>query len=131
MKWWIVCQCPVVPIRKPRNEHIGYGEGHGERVVEPIAVSVLTPPKRDTRVKAWPRSWSCWFASYQQRVETIFAVLSQVVAVKQLRVHSRWGQWTPFALATAAIFCDTQLFDFRQRQSIKMLFAKGQTIPFD
>ena len=66
------------------------------------AVSVLTPPKRDARVIAWPRSWGRWLASYRQRVETVFAVLSRAFAVQHLAAHSRWGQWTRFALVTAA-----------------------------
>lgn len=82
------------------------------------AVSVLTPPKRDTRVKAWPRSWRRWFASCRQRVETIFAVLSQVFAVKQLRAHSRWGQWTRFALATAAFNWGLWLNRFMRRPDL-------------
>lgn len=65
-------------------------------------VSVLTEPSRKTRQQALPSSWAKWFRGMRQAVETTFAVLCVVFAIKHLRAHSQLGQYTRLALATAA-----------------------------
>ncbi|MGB1288257.1 MAG: hypothetical protein ACPG7F_17095 [Aggregatilineales bacterium] len=64
--------------------------------------TILTPPKRDIRTALWSRSWGRWLSGMRQKVETCFAVLTQVFSIKRLNAHSRRGQQVRFALATAA-----------------------------
>ncbi len=66
------------------------------------AVQVLTEPSGKAQSAGLPRSWCHWFRGMRQAVETTFAVLCEVFAVKRLRPHSRLGQYTRVALATAA-----------------------------
>ncbi len=65
-------------------------------------VSVLTAPSRHAQHVQWPSSWAKWLRSLRQVVETTFAVLDDVFDLSALSAHSRWGQQTRFALATAA-----------------------------
>lgn len=66
------------------------------------AVNVLTEPSRHRHSAPLPRSWAKWFRGLRQPIETTFAVLWEVFDIKHLKAHSRWGQYTRLALATAA-----------------------------
>jgi hypothetical protein len=65
------------------------------------AVQVLTAPSRGTAC-LWSRAWSRWFKPLRQPIETVFALLSDVFALKRLHAHSLWGLYTRLALVTAA-----------------------------
>lgn len=64
-------------------------------------ISVLTEASRNLVSKQWSRNWEKWFRGLRQKVETTFAVLTTTFGIKRLNAHSRWGQITRFALATA------------------------------
>ena len=64
-------------------------------------VSVLTEPSRNAKGVVMPYSWRRWFRGLRQAVETTFSVLTTVFSIKNLNPHSRWGQITRVALATA------------------------------
>lgn len=64
-------------------------------------VSVITVPPANARA-AWSAPDCRWLASKRQIVETLFARLGSVFALKQLQAHSRWGQLTRLALVMAA-----------------------------
>lgn len=66
------------------------------------AVNVLTESARNLPPKHWQRSWEKWFRGMRQAIETSFALLTTVFALKHLNAHSRWGQLTRLAVATAA-----------------------------
>lgn len=64
-------------------------------------VQVLSAPSRGT-ASVWPRVWARWFKRLRQPIETVFALLSEVLSLKRLRAHSLWGLYTRLALATTA-----------------------------
>lgn len=61
---------------------------------------IAVPP--DNSQRPWSRPWKRWLRQHRQPIETVFARLQQVFAVKHLHVHSRWGQLTKLAAITAA-----------------------------
>lgn len=64
-------------------------------------VSVISAPPANAN-DAWSSQQRRWLASQRQIVETLFARLGTVFALKQLRAHSRWGLLTRVALMMAA-----------------------------
>ena len=62
---------------------------------------VIAAPPANTR-QAWSPHDQRWLASHRQIIETVFAVLDHVFALKRLRPHSRWGQSTRLAAIAAA-----------------------------
>jgi len=64
-------------------------------------VSVISAPPANAH-DAWSRQDRRWLACKRQIVETLFARLDTVFALKHLRAHSRWGQLTRVALVMAA-----------------------------
>lgn len=55
------------------------------------------PPDNSKQERPWTRPEKKWLASKRQIVETAFAILTDVFKIKQLRAHSRWGQYTRIA----------------------------------
>jgi hypothetical protein len=43
---------------------------------------------------AWSRPGCAWLSQHRQIIETTFAFLKDVFAIKHLQAHSRWGQLT-------------------------------------
>lgn len=65
--------------------------------------SVMTvPPDTAKAERPWSPAQKVWLASHRQIVETVFARLDQVFAIKRLQAHSRWGQYTRLAAKMAA-----------------------------
>lgn len=64
--------------------------------IEAITVPPANAPE------AWAVSWKQWLAHHRQIVETVFARLDSVFALKHLNAHSRWGQYTRVAAKVAA-----------------------------
>jgi hypothetical protein len=63
--------------------------------------TVITKPPHNER-RPWSPQWERWLSQHRQIVETVFALLGQVFAIKNLNAHSRWGQYTRIALKTVA-----------------------------
>lgn len=76
-------------------------------------INVLTEPPRNLLPMNWQLSWSKWFHGLRQVIETTFAILCDVFAVKVLKAHSRWGQLTRLAASFAAfnwgIYCNRSM----------------------
>lgn len=66
-----------------------------------FGAAVITVPPANAP-DAWSRADKRWHASKRQRVETLFAHLTEVFDLQRLRAHSRWGQLTRVALVMAA-----------------------------
>ncbi len=62
---------------------------------------VITAPVYNEQPN-WSPAWKRWLASHRQIIETAFARLEAVFAIKRLNAHSRWGQYTRIAAITAA-----------------------------
>lgn len=65
------------------------------------AADVLSVPPANSP-QAWNRPQQRWLVSHRQIVETVFARLDTVFALKRLQAHSRWGQYTRLAAKMAA-----------------------------
>ena len=63
--------------------------------------SVIAVPPANAS-DAWPPDIQRWLASHRQIVDTVFARLDMVFAMKHLNAHSRWGQLTRIAAKMAA-----------------------------
>lgn len=63
---------------------------------------ISVPPDNAPEASQWNAADRHWLASKRQIIETVFASLSAVFDLKQLRAHSRWGQLTRVAIMTAA-----------------------------
>jgi hypothetical protein len=50
----------------------------------------------------WTPDWKHWLAHHRQIIETVLAALDTVFGIKDLKAHSRWGQYTRIAAKTAA-----------------------------
>jgi hypothetical protein len=65
---------------------------------EQYQVEVITIPQDHVKTQTpWSPDWKRWLAQYRQPIETTFAVLVEVFAIKRLDAHSRWGQLTRIA----------------------------------
>lgn len=59
---------------------------------------VITVPQDHAKSQTpWSPRWKVWLAHHRQRIETTFAILVEVFAIKRLEAHSRWGQLTRIA----------------------------------
>ncbi len=67
-----------------------------------FGVSIVSEPAYNAQGVTLATSWRRWFRGLRQAVESTFAVLTEVFCIKRLNAHSRWGQYTRLALATAA-----------------------------
>ncbi|MFC1960856.1 hypothetical protein ACFLYO_09100, partial [Chloroflexota bacterium] len=63
---------------------------------------ISVPPPNATRARTWSRADKRQVRSRCQIVETVFACLTKVFSWQALNAHSRWGQYTRVAIATAA-----------------------------
>jgi len=63
--------------------------------------TVVSPPQPNEPL-AWPPAARSQFSRLRQIVETVFACLDTVFALKHLNAHSRWGQYTRVAAKMAA-----------------------------
>lgn len=63
---------------------------------------INVPPDNSKLQMTWSRSLKKWLASHRQIIETTFAGLTQCFGIKQLKAHSRWGQYTRIAAKTVA-----------------------------
>lgn len=66
------------------------------------ATVITVPPPNARNQTPWSPAWKVWLASHRQIVETVFARLDMVFAIKHLNAHSRWGQYTRLAAKMAA-----------------------------
>lgn len=62
---------------------------------------VITVPPANAP-DAWSQPDSAWLSRHRQIIETTFAFLKDVFAIKHLQAHSRWGQLTRIAAKCAA-----------------------------
>lgn len=66
------------------------------------AAVITVPPDNAKAEPPWSAAQKVSLASHRQIVETVFARLDQVFAIKRLQAHSRWGQYTRLAARMAA-----------------------------
>jgi hypothetical protein len=60
------------------------------------------PPHNVPNIQQWKTLSGPWLSRHRQIVETVFATLTHVFAVKRLGVHSLWGQYARLAAIAAA-----------------------------
>jgi hypothetical protein len=63
---------------------------------------INVPPANTVDESTWSPEWKRWLAHHRQIIETVFATLDTVFGIKDLKTHSRWGQYTRIAAKTAA-----------------------------
>ena len=63
---------------------------------------ISVPPRDAPDARHWTARDRHWLAQHRQLIETVFATLSDVFAVKQLGGHSDWGQSARLAAIGAA-----------------------------
>lgn len=61
---------------------------------------IISVPPTDTP-EAWTWQEKRWLATHRQKIETAFSVLDQVLGLKHLNAHSRWGQYARLAAKMA------------------------------
>lgn len=79
------------------------GQAWFEQWLHQYQACVLTlPPNNAPKAQQWKALSGAWLSRHRQIVETVFAILTRVFAVKRLGVHSLWGQYARLAAIAAA-----------------------------
>jgi hypothetical protein len=67
------------------------------------AAQVLAiPPANSDAASAWTRQDCRWHARLRQKIEGLYAIMTDVFGIKRLNAHSQWGQYTRLAAKAAA-----------------------------
>jgi|SRR5688572_2522166 hypothetical protein len=86
---------------------------------ECYGATVIARPRYNEKVR-WSKALVRWLRQRRQIVETAFAVLERVFAIKHLQAHSRWGQYTRLAAKAAAYNLGMWLNECLQRPRLAL-----------